>query len=79
MTHTTHIENHDAWARGREAAIRRNASISRKRKWLAEDESRQELDTFVSCGGDGSDFSIAMRDALEEWGTLTEGLSLIHI
>lgn len=72
MTHTTHIEDRDAWERGREAAIRRNASISRNRKWLAEDESRIELHTFVSCGGDGSDFSIAMRDALEEWGTLTE-------
>lgn len=73
MTHTTHIEDRDAWERGREAAIRRNASISRNRKWLAEDESRIELHAFVSCGGDGSDFSIAMRDALDEWGTLTEG------
>jgi len=73
MTHTTHIENRDAWERGRDAAIKRNARVGRQRKWLAEDASRQELGTFVSCGGDGSDFSIAMRDALEEWGTLTEG------
>ena len=43
MTHTTHIENRDAWERGRDAAIKRNASVSRQRKWLAEDASRQEL------------------------------------
>lgn len=50
MTHTTHIEDRDAWERGRDAAIKHNASISRRRKWLAEDESRQEL--IEICWGD---------------------------
>lgn len=54
MTHTTHIENRDAWERGRDAAIKRNASVSRQRKWLAEDASRQEL-IDICWGGTGTD------------------------
>lgn len=71
MTHTTHIEDRDAWERGRDAAIRRNAAKTRGRKWIAEDDSRVELANFVANGGDGSDFSLDMRDALDQWGSLT--------
>jgi hypothetical protein len=71
MTRTTHIEDRDAWERGRDAAIRRNAAKTRGRKWIAEDDSRVELANFVANGGDGSDFSLDMRDALDQWGSLT--------
>jgi hypothetical protein len=55
MTHTTHIEDRDAWERGRDRAIKRNASVSRQRKWLAEDASRQELIDLCSDHFGGSD------------------------
>lgn len=55
MTHTTHIEDRDAWERGRDAAIKRNASVSRQRKWLAEDASRQELIDLCSDDFGGTD------------------------
>ena len=70
MTHTTHIEDRDAWERGRDAAIKANASIGRNRRWIAEDETRKEVERFVFGGG--SDFIADMRDALHEWGRLTE-------
>lgn len=66
------IENVDAWERGREAAIRRNATKGRNRKWLAEDESRAELQDFVSCCFDPNTFVGSMNAALAEWGRLTE-------
>lgn len=65
-----HIENPDAWERGRDAAIKANASIGRNKRWIAEDETRKEIERFVLGGG--SDFIAAMRDALHEWGRLTE-------
>jgi len=67
-----HIENIDAWERGRDAAIRRNASKSRNIKWIAEDESRKEIQAFL-FGRYGEDFLSAMNESVNEWGQLTEG------
>jgi hypothetical protein len=66
------IEDIEAWNRGREAAIRRNAAKSRNRKWLAEDESREELQNFISDCYDPNTFLGAMNEALDQWGRLTE-------
>ena len=66
------IEDIEAWNRGREAAIRRNAAKGRNRKWLAEDESREELQNFISDCYDPNTFLGAMNEALDQWGRLTE-------
>lgn len=66
------IEDIEAWSRGREAAIRRNAAKSRNRKWLAEDKSREELQNFISDCYDPNTFLGAMNEALDQWGRLTE-------
>ena len=66
----TFIMNQTAWEAGREASIKANASIGRNKRWIAEDETRKEIERFVLGGG--SDFIAAMRDALHEWGRLTE-------
>ena len=66
----TFIMNQTAWEAGREASIKANASIGRNKRWIAEDETRKEIERFVLGGG--SDFIAAMRDGLDEWGRLTE-------
>ena len=66
----TFIMNQTAWEAGREASIKANASIGRNKRWIAEDETRKEIERFVLGGG--SDFIASMRDALHEWGRLTE-------
>ena len=66
----TFIMNQTAWEAGREASIKANASIGRNKRWIAEDETRKEIERFVLGGG--SDFIASMRDVLHEWGRLTE-------
>ena len=68
----TVIIDHDAWARGRDAAIKANASKGRNQRWIAADESRREVEGFLFdwFGTDG--FLGAMCAQLDEWGHLTE-------
>lgn len=71
--YVNHIEDHDAYERGKEAAIKANASITRNRKWLAEDASREDVAKFVRVYSQTSDFMNSMFEALVHWGRLTEG------
>lgn len=68
----TVIMDVDAWERGRDAAIKANASKGRNDRWIAADETRREVEGFLRgwFGTDG--FLGAMCAQLDEWGHLTE-------
>jgi hypothetical protein len=68
-----HIENPEAYERGKEASIRANASITRNRKWLAEDASRKDVAKFVREYSHTSDFMNSVFEGLEHWGRLSKG------
>ena len=68
----TVIMNAEAWERGRDAAIKANASKGRNDRWIAADETRREVEGFL-FGWFGTDgFLGAMCAQLDEWGHLTE-------
>lgn len=68
----TVIMDVDAWERGRDAAIKANASKGRNDRWIAADETRREVEGFL-FGWFGTDgFLGAMCAQLDEWGHLTE-------
>lgn len=71
--YTDPIENPEAYERGKEASIRANASITRNRKWLAEDASREEVAKFVRVYSHTSDFMNSVFEGLEHWGRLSKG------
>ena len=68
----TVIMDHDAWARGRDAAIKANASKGRNQRWIAADESRREVEGFLLHWHNTDGFLGAMCAQLDEWGHLTE-------
>ena len=68
----TVIMDHDAWARGRDAAIKANASKGRNQRWIAADESRRKVEGFLFHWHNTDGFLGAMCAQLDEWGHLTE-------
>ena len=68
----TFIMNQTAWEAGRERNIKANATAGRNKRWIAEDETRKEIEAFCLMAAGGSEFIANMRDALHEWGRLTE-------
>lgn len=68
----TAIMNAEAWLRGRDAAIKANASKGRNERWIAADESRREVEDFLFHWHNTDGFLGAMSDVMVEWGHLTE-------
>lgn len=68
----TGIMDPAAWEAGRERRIKANATAGRNKRWIAEDETRKEIEAFCLMAAGGSEFIANMRDALHEWGRLTE-------
>jgi len=73
--HGMNIENEDAWLAGRDRAIKRNARKGRGQRWLAEDATRQAVINFVGWpdGHKVGTFMHKMAEALQDWGSLTDG------
>ena len=68
----TAIMDTEAWLKGRDRAIKANASKGRNDRWIAADETRREVEGFL-FGWFGTDgFLGAMCAQLDEWGHLTE-------
>ena len=66
----TIIEHPDRYNDAIHERVKANATVSRRRAWLAADESRAELETWLLTGAHGG-FLQKMADNLAEWGHLT--------
>jgi len=68
----TAIMDAEAWIKGRDRAIKANATKGRNERWIAADESRREVEDFLFHWHNTDGFLGAMSDVMMEWGHLTE-------
>ena len=68
----TAIMDAEAWLKGRDRAIKANATKGRNERWIAADESRREVEDFLFHWHSTDGFLGAMSDVMMEWGHLTE-------
>ena len=72
----SYIENEDAYQRAIEGNIKANANKTRYKKWLEANPDAAELVTHVNCksyDNNHQGFWGSMKEAIAEWGALTEG------
>lgn len=67
---TAHIHNEAAYNDAVRKRIRENALKGRRARWLAENETRQELVAWLGANARAG-FLAKMLDSLGEWGSLT--------
>lgn len=70
----SHIHNEAAYEAAKARKIKANASIGRRKKWLAADPRAQEVIDFLAgrYNDNPSSFLGKMEDSLLEWGSLTD-------
>ncbi len=72
----SYIENEAAYQRAIEGNIKANANKTRYKKWLEANPDAAELVTHVNCksyDNNHQGFWGSMKEAIAEWGALTEG------
>jgi hypothetical protein len=69
-----YIHDDAAYARGRDAAIKRNARQGKRARWFADDPTREALELRLRSAGydKPGTFLAKMAESLNEWGSLTE-------